>query len=396
MADLASKIGPVSTDFTSVNTNVAVDGVTYNQGYSMTGQAPAVGLIPDIADMGEGVHYTLSGYDYAYGTTNPMPRSIRTVCDGDKFAMFHSTVSANGSYGFMLYIDGKPASLTPYAATNSPTSFSTVLFPSAKPRLLEIRTANGIAAIYTQKQYNLWKPVPRKGPRVLVIGDSYASNFGATNAMQSIYWDIGPLIGSEDVWVDHVGGSGFGVHSTGGDGQTSSTIPSRYLDRVTSSFGVAPQLGAWTLEAIKPDVLVIHGGGTNDKYKGRSNAQVIADMITVIDTARRKLPNAKIIVTEGFAPPMFFSTFNPDYIAIRQGVQAVRKDVYYVDVATTKPWIQGTGYSGALTNVGNSDLYIGTDGAHPVNAGHLYIRHRMAAKIRTILADTGALKGTLV
>jgi lysophospholipase L1-like esterase len=113
---------------------------------------------------------------------------------------------------------------------------------------------------------------------------------------------------------------------------------------------------------------------------------------------RAVAPNAKLVFVEGFAPPTGFSGFNADYIAIRAAAQAALAaiGVTYINVATLLPWIKGTGYNSTGDATENSYAYISSDGVHPNDAGHLYIRQRMGQRLRRVLYDDGSLLNALV
>lgn len=226
---------------------------------------------------------------------------------------------------------------------------------------------------------------------MLVVGDSYAQGVGSTNLMNAMYYNIGPEIGIEDFLLDGIGGTGYGVTSAANG--TDAPL-NRYSDRLHTSTGGGTL--TWDVGTLKPDVVLVHGGGANDLNKGRTVAQITADVIAYFQQLRALLPDARLIFLEGFAPPTF--AFNTQYVAIRQAVQAAltATGVYYIDVATTSPWIDGTGRVGAVTGLGNSDLYIGGDSTHPVDAGYLYLRKRLAPKIRRILNDNGTLLNQLI
>ena len=381
-----TRLGPISTDFTAVTLDVAIGSMgAYTRSYDYT-------LIPSVSDEGEGLRFTIGTTRVNYGPSSAMPRSLRCRCDGDKFA-FYQPGGGSGSTGFMLYIDGRPTSLTPYLPVNA-GSWVTVTFPTAKVRTITIRSWNGVAGLYCAKPYRIWKPNPVRGPRVLIMGDSWTSNANVTNVMNAAYWDIGPHIGSDDVWLDYMGGTGYGVTSAANG---TDAPANRYLDRL-GTVNVAGQ--TWDVATVKPDVVVIHGGGCNDLFKGRTVAQVIADASTAFRTLRTKLPDAKLVFVEGFSPPGFTpATYNPNYIAIRQGLQAALTDtgVYYIDVATTSPWFIGAGNISAPNADGeNANVYITSDTFHPGDAGHLYLRARMGAQIKRVIDDDGPLVNTLL
>lgn len=377
------RLGPISTDFTAVAVNVGIGSIgAYTKAYDAA-------QLQAVADEGEGNLYTSSIYRYAFGPFTSMPHSTRVMCNGDKFAWYSGNDA--GVSGFMLYVDGKPTSLTPYLPTSGVPNWNTITFPSAATREIEIRCTAGIGGLYTSNPYELWKPAKRRGPRVLVIGDSYTTSAGATNCMNAIYWNIGPRIGSDDVWIDMFGGTGYGVTSHA-DGQ--SGVQNKYIQRLEP---IALLAQTWNVKTVNPDMVVVHGGGANDKFKARSNAQVIADIVTTFTTLRAKLPDAKLVYVEGFAPPGFTpATYNPNYVAITTAVKAALTQigVYYIDVAITIPWIQGAGYNGTGDATKNSYYYISADTFHPLDVGHLYLRRRIAEKLKTILADDGLLEGT--
>ena len=401
LRDTTKTLGPISTDFTSVGLNVASDPL-FNRPYQISN-----GTLQQVCDFGEGLEFAIAGYNYAYGPVNTMPHSYWMMTDAPEFAFtVYAGFAPLGQWGFKIYIDGRPTQLSPYVptATASP-SLHKLTMPNSngRARLIEIRTNSFISLVSVKKPYNVWKPPPRSGLKMLTIGDSYTSTFGATNAMDAAYAEMGPEMGIERHWVDAVSGSGFGVHSSANGTDVPAGGPNRYIDRIngltiTPPNSPTPASRVWDIGQIGFDIVDLHGGGANDKFKGRTNQQVIDDATTAIRAIRQKLPDAKIVFTEGFIAPVAFPTFNPDYIAIRTALQASLVDVgvYYIDVATTYPWINGTGYNNTGDATENSYLYIGADGIHPDDEGHRYIRSRKAAKMRRIIADDGSLLNTLV
>lgn len=326
--------------------------------------------------------------DFASNFSWPIPRSnfrnLRVMCDGSMFA-FQTLVNAPLEGGVLLFVNGAPVSLTPGTLGNG-TTYTTMVFPDARPRLIEIMTNAGFRSVHTANPYRCWMPPIPAGQKILVIGDSYSAGvtFGASASveMQRIYGfaaTLGLYLGAESTyWTDGVGGTGY-LKTGAGVGNYATRLPAHY--------------------ASEPDVVIVGGGGSNDLFGASfSQSQIIAAATNLFIDARSALPNAKLVFMEGFSPPNGFSTFKPDYIAIRAALQAALVDigVYYVDIATTAAWIDGSGYIGATTGTGNSDLYIGADGIHPSPAGGPYIRERLAPKLRAILSDNGDLLNQLV
>lgn len=374
-----SRMGPVATDVTAVTANATPDG-TYNKSYAVASSA----LPSDWpVEAGKTIDYfaTTSRWQ-AKGTNvtaNPVDRTMRIMCDGPKFAMEFQGATEQ----VWVHLDGRPAALTPYVQAQG---FMTITFPDARPRLIELRTRAAIRTVYTANPYRCWKPAPTLNPSVIVMGDSYVlptvtqPTGGATvyNGM-GLYQSMPDMLGITDMWADGIGSTGYLRESSGG-------AADRYSDRLA------------TLTALNPDMLVVHGGGATDLNAGSTTAQIITAANALFTAARAALPRAKLVFVEGFAPPNGYSTFNPSYTTIRQGVQAALTSVgvYYLDVATTIPPLNGTGYVGALAGTGNNDLYIGSDGIHPTIAGHQYLRGFLAGKLRKVLADDGALVNTLI
>ncbi len=54
--------------------------------------------------------------------------------------------------------------------------------------------------------------------------------------------------------------------------------------------------------------------------------------------------------------------------------------IVYSDILTDS-WQQIAGYAGAVSGTGNSNVYIGADGAHPTQAEQGYLSQRIAAVV---------------
>lgn len=381
---------------TSVNVNQPFSGSTYNRAYTLMGNGSS-DPFRDVADMGEGLDFDyLSTWQIAFSGLQQMPRSVRFMCNGDKIGFYlnANAPASLSSHGFRLSVDRVPVGV--YAPTSLGQSvFHTVLFSDSRPRLIDIRTWTYLKGIYTQKPYELWKPPPRRGPRVLVIGDSWTSSSSVvSNVMNAAYWDIGPLIGSEDVHVDHFGGTGYTVGHTGNGGGGTS-----YLHRAEN---LVISGKTWDISELNPEIIVVHGGGHNDRYKGKTNVEVVAGVVQMFTRLRERCPNAKLVFVEGFTPPSIVSTIpeiNEDFISIRQAAQEAlaQVGVYYIDVATTRPWVRGLGTTAIPNSDGeNSSIYVVSDGFHLNDSGHGYLRARIASGINVIKTDNGERLNQLI
>lgn len=377
--------GPVATDITSAVQNSTGDGTLTRQ-YLL----PASGAVPSTYPV-DFVNHTpmalTNAFAYiesAYPLFGGVVRSFMT--DAPKAVVRFGY--ANGNYAWQAWIDGAPVTLDPVVGNAG--LYLNFNFPSGgKARRIDVMTRSGFGALYCAPPYRIWKPTPLPSPRVLVIGDSYVqtTSYDAAGAALAgefgIYHRMRADVGIMNFTVDGVGGSGYIARNASGIGAPNNN----YADRLAA--GVA----------LNPDVLWVHGGGANDLVNGSTVAAIITAVTNYFTSARASLPNAKLVFVEGFSPPGGgFSTYNDEYIAIRQGVQAnlANVGVYYIDVATTSPWIDGTGYFGATNGTGNSDLYIGPDAVHLMAAGSNYIRARLADKMRVVLADNGSLVNALI
>lgn len=373
------RIQPVTTDITSITTGFAADSTyTTGQYFVVTGSTIPAGW--PIQSLG-GESFAGSGFmaqltPLAYGA-----RLHRVWTDADDFVIY--TYAGANSRKCQFYVDGRPASAAP-TTLGAGSTFTRLLFPDARPRLIEFYTAASLGACYVKPPYRMRKPEEVRKPRFYVMGDSYTVQIAdatTPDGLDAPYNRFHQLIDVPDLWIDGQGGSGY-IRDPDGGG-TLANYQTRLAYAISKS----------------PDVLWVHGGGANDLFGGSSVADIVTAVTNFFMDAREGLPNAKLVFCEGFAPPVYFNTFNDEYITIRTQVQTNLADVgvYYVDVATTSPWIFGAGYVGAtVADGGNSNTYIGSDGAHPTILGARYIGRRMAAVARRILNDDGTLLNQLV
>ena len=320
----------------------------------------------------------------------PNVRLARFMTDSPKFAIYVAPVTSGSA--IKVYINGKPQTVGDSVFTVSGNQFVKVTRASGtgptEPYLVEILLDHGIQGLYVTALASAWRPEPISGTRILVVGDSYVqpSVMGIPSGtvdrkISGVYQQIAPLLGLRDIILDGQGGTGYLQPNTGAG-------LANYRDRT-------PAL----LTKYSPDVVIFHGGGANDLFGGLNSTNIANQMIATFTETRGSLPNAKLVFIEGFAPPAFTpATFNPAYSSLRATVQAALTGVgvYYVDVATTEPWIYGTGNTNSPTGAGNSDIYIGSDGVHYNVSGAAYIRNRLAPILRTILKDDGTKINTLI
>ncbi len=365
----------------TVTVGAAADAGTYNRQY-IYASAGATWPI----DSGHAITTNVSGYEY---NGNPGGvRRARFMCDRDRVQFYMAPAGAGST--FEVYIDGKRQSASPFVFATASGQYVTIVVPGGvhRPRLFEVVTDAGISLIATSKPGKIWKPGPSTGPKVLVVGDSFcqptvSANTGtgyATTRTEGIYQNIAPLLGLPDVLCQGLGGTGW-LRTNGGSQNYRTRIPA-------------------LLDTFEPDVLVGFGGGLNDFANGFTVDQVRDQVIAAMSEFRAGRPDLKLVFVEGLAPPgVTPATINPQYVSVSSQARAALTEVgvYWIDVATTSPWINGAGNVNAVNADGeNANVYVGGDGIHLTAAGHIYVRERVAIALRRILADDGTLLNTLI
>lgn len=328
------RLGPITTDITSIVQSATPDS-TLTQAYTI----PNSGALPANYPVDFGValmNAAANAFGYIESTYPVLGGHLMSFyTDAPKIALKFGYCTSG--YAYQVFVDGAPVTLDPVVGNGG--LYLTMVFPtSGRARLIEIYTRSGIGTLYMATPFRAWKPKPRPKPKIIVVGDSYAmttSYDSAGNALPyeyGIYHRMGADIGVPNMGVDGVGGSGYLQRNAGGVGGPNNN----YTDRLSSTI------------ALNPDVVVIHGGGANDLANGYTQAQVITSATSLFQTLRAALPNAKLVFVEGFSPPAFF-TYQAGYVAISAALRTALVDtgVYYIDVATTAPWLTGSGYFGS-------------------------------------------------
>ena len=383
--------GASNTEISAVATSQAADAA-YNEQYIISANT-----LPANWPVEAWGKFTIASQIWSAKTSNTSFASTTTyrmMTDADEFFF----LAYGGIFTADIFVDGRPWSGNPLllgvSTGFSPFGFNKITFSSAKKnRLIEIRTVAGLSAVYVKKPYRIWKPVPDSNPKVAVVGDSYVAPTVMSDTVAGqisqggydfgVYQQMNVELGITSLVTDGMGGSGY---IAGGGGNT----PYNHATRVQ-----------W-LKDVDPDVIVMHGGGANDLFTGNSVASIITAVTDRFRNLRDDHPDAKLVFMEGFSTPLFApATYNPNYIAIRQGVQnnlnADGVDAYYIDVATSRPPLNGTGYVTAPDAIpGNTNIYIGSDQVHLTVSGNRYIRGFIANKLRRVLADDGLLVGQLI
>lgn len=206
----------------------------------------------------------------------------------------------------------------------------------------------------------IWAPSNDDVVRLAIDGDSYMAGSGLTSAVPLTMANIAAeMLGIKDVWNGAVGGTGW---LNAGAAQT-------IRGRISNLISAAPD-EVWV------------AAGTNDSPSG-----IQTEVQTYLTQLRAGLPNVPIILFGPWPKATGPSQTILDVEAAILAAVTAQNDpmVKFVPVASDDrgSWLFGTGSNGSGS--GNAALYLGSDGVHPNNNGHLYLGRRIAAAVSTAL-----------
>lgn len=302
--------------------------------------------------------------------------SVEFGTDAQTFQVRFKHISASTQY--RLSIDGrKVTDLMQSAGGITPGSGHLITFNlgSAAPRRIRFDFATfPFGGVYIPPTARIWG-VPLKGRRAAVLGDSISDGSAQNAGAACGTWvdRYARLMGYSDMWRQGRGGTGY---ITPGSFAT-------FINRVAGD--VAP----WDFGEL------IIWGGYNDSAGEQAAIRAAADLL--YQSIQVALPRCEIIVMGCWAP-----TGSPGSGQAATNVTlraaALNAGLSFIDtqsgevlnglgtvIASQASWITGTGNTSAPTGTGNADLYIGPDGVHPNDAGHVYLSRRVHAA-RTALA----------
>jgi hypothetical protein len=273
-------------------------------------------------------------------------------------------VVANGTTpNAQFYVNGVPLTLAYGSGTVGGGSYTfwNFVFPTRAPRLITYEVLSGLffsGVITLDATSKVWAPSFANSFRMAIVGSSYISGTATSPVSQSLSWGAltAKLLNCIDYWQDgQGGGTGYILGVNFGN-------PARFNLMVASN----------------PDVVMVAGGGINDRnVPGITVAIEQAAICTYLAQVRAALPNAIIFVIGceggGLGPSANLFTME---LAANQAVAAFNDPlcVFIPQCSTSaeKAWMSGTGTTAATNGTGNSDIYIGPDAIHPVQAGCLY------------------------
>ena len=285
--------------------------------------------------------------------------SLRTPSSTDRFRVYVDDQLVTSASG-LLTTNGD----FPYLGTAADFYYVKLAFGSSAPRKIEIRlgATTRLVGMNYGALYSVWRSEAGDQPLGVVIGDSYVNGTGTDHICGAWPRVMAELLGCD---VFTAGGSGTGyITTTGG-------IPRTYRQRVTDL----------SLTERTPDFCVI-AGGFNDYDKDAAALRV--EVALMIQAARAQIgPGIPIFVLNSYTGVgRVVSSSGSIASAIRSGfADAAVSDSFFID-NLADGWIDDRGKTTATTGLGNGDIYMGSDGIHPVQLGHNHIAQRAAQVIK--------------
>lgn len=281
---------------------------------------------------------------------------------------------------YRLLVDGKPLTelmqSVPGTSVGSAYMMKVDLRVNAQtPKRIRLEFASmPLRGVYLNPTDTLWMPV-FAGDRLMVLGDqlSDGSSMETGGGAGTWFYRCARYLGVADAWEQGTNGSGY---ITAG---TADTFGNRLAADVT---------------AYTPNRLIVWGGYNDSAGSQGTIATAAAALYTAIAT---NLPNCQTTVIGCWSPTgspsaaLTTTDVTLQNAAATAGlpfISPITGTVYGKTgsaVVTTGPWITGTGRVGSTTGTGIADWAIGSDGATPTDAGHLYLARRVLGSLRALM-----------
>lgn len=302
-------------------------------------------------------------HTYASGQSN---WSLEFWTDADEFEVGFKYISSATMY--RLSVDGRKVTDLMQSSGGITAGSSHMLLVdlgSTAPRRIRIDfTTMPFRGVYLPPSATMWQPVARGG-RLAVLGDSLTDGSGQNTGFGQGTWlqRTGRLLGCTDVWDQARGGTGY---------------------TVAGSFATFGDRVADDIVAYAPDRVIVWGG-FNDS--GGSQAAIGTAADAVYAAIATGLPNTQVYVIGCWSPsgsPGSGIT-NTDATLRTAAASAglpfispITGSIYDAggDLAATHgPWITAQ----------NADTYVGGDGTHPTDAGHVYLSRRISGALLALM-----------
>ena len=220
----------------------------------------------------------LEGNNVTFSTTptyNGNARGFAFIHEGTAIELNFSGTTTS----YLVKVDDQYVTMTPQS-TGSGAFFAKYAFGSVKRRRIEIIGYNIAFNGIGMGANDSVEPAPIRGPRCIVVGDSFTAGSGASGvAANNFVAVLSDLLGWDDVWASGVGGTGYVADNSG----TSINFVARLAHDVIS---------------YNPEVVWFVGSVNDD---GVSSALVGAAASNAYRQIAAALPNALIVASPNAA-----------------------------------------------------------------------------------------------
>ena len=287
---------------------------------------------------------------------------------------FQIETTGTGNTVFSIYVNGVPLTLAygSLATNGQSINYSQLVFPTKAVRLITVEITSGsafVGVLSIDKTSKVWAPYLSNSVRMVVTGSSFISGSTQHPVTPSLSWGglMCKYLNMLDYWQDNQGsGTGWIANASG------------------SGFAFGATSRMTPIVAYNPELLIFAGGGINDSaVAGITVAQEQAAIVATLQAYRLALPGALILVigAEAGAKGPTAAIFNMELAASQAVAQLADPNILFIPQCYTtaaKAWCSGTGTTAATNTSGNSDIYIGADTTHPVQAGVFYFAQQSA------------------
>lgn len=287
---------------------------------------------------------------------------------------------------YRLLVDGRRVTdaATMVSTTAAPMGYALNYrfdFPTAKPRRITIQLAYmPFSGVFIPSTASLWA-VPAYQDRTLILADSITGGSTPNNGWAMGTWlhRVALMMGWEDVWNQSIGGTGYVATNN------LANFGARATGTVTGSTGGANDIGQYALANGNTRVIIF--GGYNDTASTVATIQSAA--ATLYQNVKAALPTAQIIVFGCYSPTATAGATLTTLTNIDAGLQstAAAAGLPFISPITGSVYNQrGTLITtqGPWITAANQAAYLGVDGVHPNDAGHVYLARRIASALQSL------------
>jgi lysophospholipase L1-like esterase len=271
---------------------------------------------------------------------------------------FVRTAPTNATFTLAASPGGSAVSLTGDGSTTS------VCKAGARRIRVEGDAATGFDGVYVRTPYTVWARRTVAGIVAAHVGDSLVAQTNVARPNGGWSHTVAKILGWDNMVQVGLGGTGFTNAGTN-----------------ASTYGNAQRIADTV--AVNPDIVLFSASSNDD---GQASATVQAAVVSALTAYRAALPNA-VFVVDGAWP----GSTGPSAArltteaAVKAGVATFADaNTWFIDIANDPAgaWVSGTGKTTAMSGTGNADIYIGSDGTHPVQIGYDYKARRWVSAFR--------------